>query len=113
MLVWQKKIDQIVMFWGVVRQSSRRWTVKIVISAFRRMFGEAVMAAKWENVAQEIVLKADTCNRITATWGWGKKETWHRRARRSRSGSAGPNQAVLMKVMQDCVLLGAAQPSNF
>ena len=50
----------------------RRWTVEIVISAFKRMFGEAVMAAKWENMVQEIILKADTYNRITATGGWGK-----------------------------------------
>ncbi|MCE2614709.1 MAG: IS5 family transposase [Nitrosopumilus sp. (ex Thoosa mismalolli)] len=48
----------------------RRWTVEIVISAFKRIFGESVMATRWEDMVHEMTLKVATYNRITAIGGW-------------------------------------------
>ena len=48
----------------------RRWVVEIVFSAFKRMFGESVMASKWENMVHEIMLKVATYNLVTARGGW-------------------------------------------
>ena len=48
----------------------RRWIVEIVFSAFKRMFGESVMATSWENMVHEIMLKVATYNLITARGGW-------------------------------------------
>ena len=48
----------------------RRWIVEIVFSAFKRIFGEYVMAAKRENMIHEIMLKVATYNMITSKGGW-------------------------------------------
>ncbi len=41
-----------------------RWLVEIVISSFKRLFGDSVAAKKWENVVQEISLKIYSYNRM-------------------------------------------------
>ncbi|MDE0090590.1 MAG: transposase [Thaumarchaeota archaeon] len=41
-----------------------RWLVEIVISAFKRTYGDAVAARKMENIRQEIRLKICTYNRM-------------------------------------------------
>ncbi len=45
----------------------QRWIVEIIIiiiiSAFKRLFGNSVCARKWENMVQEIKLKAAIYNR--------------------------------------------------
>ena len=41
-----------------------RWLVEIVISSFKRLFGDSVAARKWENVVQEISLKINIYNRM-------------------------------------------------
>ena len=43
--------------------------VEIVFSAFKRMFGESVMASKWENMVHEIMLKVAAYNLVTARGG--------------------------------------------
>ena len=48
----------------------RRWIVEIVFSAFKRIFGEYVMASKRENMIHEIMFKVATYNRITSKGGW-------------------------------------------
>ena len=48
---WKKQVD-----YGL------RWLVEIVISAFKRTYGGAVMARKMENIYQEIKLKIRTYN---------------------------------------------------
>ena len=48
----------------------RRWIVEIFFSAFKRIFGESVMAKKWDNIVQEVLLKVSVWNRITAVGGW-------------------------------------------
>jgi len=41
----------------------QRWIVEIIISAFKRLFGNSVSARKWENMGQEIKLKIAIYNR--------------------------------------------------
>ncbi len=44
----------------------QRWIVEIIIiiiSAFKRLFGNSVCARKWENMVQEIKLEAAIYNR--------------------------------------------------
>ena len=41
-----------------------RWLVEIVISAFKRTYGDAVTAKKMGNIRQEIGLKVCTYNRM-------------------------------------------------
>ena len=47
----------------------RRWVVEI-FSAFKRIFGESVMARKWDNIVQKVLFKVSAWNRITAKGGW-------------------------------------------
>ena len=44
----------------------RRWIVEIFFSAFKRIFGESVMARKWDNIVQEVLFKVSAWNRMTA-----------------------------------------------
>ena len=48
----------------------RRWIVEIFFSAFKRIFGESVMARKWDNIVQEVLLKVSAWNQMTAKGGW-------------------------------------------
>ena len=41
-----------------------RWLVEIVISSFKRLFGDFVRAVRWENVVQEMSLKVGIYNRM-------------------------------------------------
>ena len=41
----------------------RRWLIEIIISAFKRMFGDHVQSRKWEHMVQEIKLKVALYNR--------------------------------------------------
>ncbi|MCE2498723.1 MAG: transposase, partial [Nitrosopumilaceae archaeon] len=41
-----------------------RWLVEIVISSFKRLFGDFVRAVRWENVVQEMNLKVHIYNRM-------------------------------------------------
>ncbi len=40
-----------------------RWIVESVFSAFKRLFGEHLMALKWDNIMQEVRLKVALYNR--------------------------------------------------
>ena len=48
--------------WKMRVRYGTRWLVEIVISAFKRTYGDAVMAKKMENMRQEIRLKICTYN---------------------------------------------------
>lgn len=48
----------------------RRWIVEAVISAFKRMSGESVMAASLEGMVHEIMPKAATYNNGYGQGGW-------------------------------------------
>ncbi len=51
-------------YWKSRVGCGRRWIVEIIIiSAFKRLFGNSVRARKWENIVQEIKLKEAICNR--------------------------------------------------
>ena len=41
-----------------------RWISEIVISSFKRLFGDSVAAIRWNHVVHEIALKVDTYNQI-------------------------------------------------
>ena len=53
-----------------------RWLAESVFSAFKRLFGEHLMALKWDNIVQEVRLKViqyniyvnPPCGVMTATW---------------------------------------------
>ena len=42
----------------------KRWIVKIVFSAFERMFGEHLHSLKWKNMIQEVNLKVAAYNKL-------------------------------------------------
>jgi len=51
-------------YWKSRVEYGQRWIVEIIIiSAFKRLFGNSVHARKWENIVQEIKLKIAICNR--------------------------------------------------
>ena len=50
-------------YWKARIGYNMRWVVEGVFSIFKRMFGEHVMALKWENIIQEIRLKVALYNR--------------------------------------------------
>ena len=50
---WKERVDY-----------GTRWLVEIVISSFKRLFGDFVRAVRWENVVQEMSLKVDVYNRM-------------------------------------------------
>lgn len=50
--------------WKIRVRYGTRWLVEIVISAFKRTYGDAVMARKMENIRREIRLKICTYNRM-------------------------------------------------
>ena len=43
---------------------SRRWLVEIVLSAFKKIFGEHPYSLKWESMVQEVRIKVSTYNRL-------------------------------------------------
>ena len=50
--------------WKAASRYGRRWTVKIVFSAVKRLFGSGVRALKWKNIVQEVGLKVALYNRL-------------------------------------------------
>lgn len=50
-------------YWKTRIGYGQRWLAESVFSAFKRMFGEHLMALKWENIVQEVRLKAALYNR--------------------------------------------------
>ena len=42
---------------------NRRWVVEGVFSVFKRLFGEHLMALKWDNIVQEVRLKVALYNK--------------------------------------------------
>ena len=42
----------------------KRWLVEIVISSFKRLFGDSVRAVRWKYIAREMALKVDLYNRM-------------------------------------------------
>ncbi len=50
-------------YWKSRIEYGQRWIVEIIISAFKRLFGNSVSARKWENIVQEIKLKIAIYNR--------------------------------------------------
>lgn len=50
---WKERVDY-----------GARWLVEIVISSFKRLFGDFVRAVRWENVVQEMNLKVNAYNRM-------------------------------------------------
>ena len=50
-------------YWKSTVGYGRRWIIEIIISAFKRMFGDHLHARKWENMVQEIKLRVAQYNR--------------------------------------------------
>ena len=50
---WKKRVNY-----------GKRWLVEIVISSFKRLFGDSVSAVTWENITQEINLKVNIYNKM-------------------------------------------------
>ncbi len=50
--------------WKAASRYGRRWAVKIVFSAVKRLFGSGVRALKWKNIVQEVGLKVALYNRL-------------------------------------------------
>ena len=50
--------------WRIKSKYGKRWRVESVISSFKSMFGEYVMAHKKENMVHELLLKVMFYNRV-------------------------------------------------
>ena len=50
-------------YWKTRIGYGQRWLAESVFSAFKRLFGEHLMALKWENIVQEVRLKVALYNR--------------------------------------------------
>ena len=50
-------------YWKAKIGYGRRWVAEGMLSIFKRMFGEHVTALKWENIVQQIRLKAVLYNK--------------------------------------------------
>ena len=50
--------------WRKREQYGKRWLVEIVISSFKRLFGNSVRAVTMDNIIQEVGLKVDIYNRL-------------------------------------------------
>ena len=50
-------------YWKTRIGYGQRWLAESVFSAFKRLFGEHLMALKWENIVQEVRLKVSLYNR--------------------------------------------------
>ncbi len=57
----EKRENQV--YWKAKIGYRRRWVVEGVFSIFKRVFGEHVLALKWENIVHEIQLKVSLYNR--------------------------------------------------
>ena len=57
----EKRENQV--YWKARIGYRRRWVVEGVFSIFKRVFGEHVLALKWENIVHEIQLKVSLYNR--------------------------------------------------
>lgn len=57
----EKKENQT--YWKTRIGYGQRWLAESVFSAFKRLFGEHLMALKWENIVQEVRLKVALYNR--------------------------------------------------
>lgn len=49
-------------YWKSTVGYGGRWTVEIVISAFKRLFGEDLRALKWKNMVQEVAFRVHLYN---------------------------------------------------
>ena len=58
-----KEAEENIRYWKRSTEHNKRWIVEIVISAFKRMFGDHLLAAKWANMEQELRLKIWMYNR--------------------------------------------------
>ncbi len=50
-------------YWKTWIGYGQRWLAESVFSAFKRLFGEHLMALKWDNIVQEVRLKAALYNK--------------------------------------------------
>ena len=50
-------------YWKSMVEYGKRWLIEIIISAFKRMFGDHLHSRKWENMVQEIKLRVAQYNR--------------------------------------------------
>ena len=50
--------------WKKKAGCDKRWLVKIVFSAFKRMFGEYLYSLKWKNMVQKVRIKVAAYNRL-------------------------------------------------
>lgn len=57
----EKRENQV--YWKSRIGYNRRWVVEGVFSMFKRLFGEHLMALKWENIVQEVRLKVALYNK--------------------------------------------------
>ncbi len=57
----EKRENQV--YWKVRIGYGHRWLVEAVFSVFKRLFGEHLMALKWDNIVQEIRLKVIQYNK--------------------------------------------------
>ncbi len=66
-------------YWKARIGYGHRWIVESVFSAFKRLFGEHLMALKWDNILQE-VRPGRSCTTGGGTSRWhGRWEARHRR----------------------------------
>ena len=61
-LTVQEKIENKT-YWKRTVGYGKRWTIEIIISAFKRMFGEDLHARTWKNMVQEIKLRIAQYNK--------------------------------------------------
>ncbi len=55
--------EENVRYWKARKGYGRRWLIEIIISAFKRMFGDHVHSRRWENIVQEVRLRVAQYNR--------------------------------------------------
>ena len=58
-----KEREENSMYWKSRIGYNRRWLIEIIISAFKRMFGDCMHSRKWEHMVQEIRLRVAQYNR--------------------------------------------------
>ena len=50
-------------YWKAGAGYDRRWVVEYAFPVFKKMFGEHLMAPRWEDIVREVMLKVSLYNR--------------------------------------------------
>ncbi len=61
--VGTREREENVRYWKARKGYGRRWLIEIIISAFKRMFGDHAHSRRWENIVQEVRLRVAQYNR--------------------------------------------------